>query len=165
MSKVSILVLCFLFYLAAVARPHSSANVNNHAQDISPSAVTIQLQPVVTTGLSSPLFVGNAHDGSNRLFIVEQTGTIKVLVPGQAAPTNFLDIHTKLVSGGEQGLLGLAFHPQYPTNGRFFVNYTRTGDGATVIAEYHVSMSDPNVADTTETILLTIPQPFTNHNG
>ena len=165
MSKISILVLCFLFYLAALAMPHSANNKNGSTQDIAPSAVTIQLQPVLTTGLSSPLFMTNAHDGSNRLFIVEQPGTIKVLVPGQTTPTNFLDIQTRVLSGGEQGLLGLAFHPQYPTNGRFFVDYTRQTDGATVIAEYHVSQSDPNLADTTEITLLTIPQPFTNHNG
>src|SRR5436853_765504 len=165
MSKISVLVLCFLFYLAALAMPHSANNKNGSTPDIAPSAVTIQLQPVLTTGLSSPLFMTNAHDGSNRLFIVEQPGTIKVLVPGQTTPTNFLDIQTRVLSGGEQGLLGLAFHPQYPTNGRFFVDYTRQTDGATVIAEYHVSQSDPNLADTTEITLLTIPQPFTNHNG
>ena len=90
---------------------------------------------------------------------------MKVLQPGASTPTVFLDIHTKVVAGGEQGLLGLAFHPQYATNGRFFVYYTRAGDGTIVIAEYHVS-ADPNVADPTETVILTIPHPTnTNHNG
>ncbi len=126
----------------------------------------IQLEPVVSTGLSSPVFVGHAGDGSNRLFIVEQGGFIRVLQPGSSTPTLFLDIHTKLVAGGEQGLLGLAFHPDYSSNGRFFVYYTRTGDGTLVIAEYHVSATNPNLADPTETILLTIPHPTnTNHNG
>src|SRR5262245_20817137 len=92
-----------------------------------------ELAPVVTTGLTSPLFAGNAGDGSNRLFIVEQGGVVKVLQPGSSTPTVFLDIHTKVVAGGEQGLLGLAFHPQYASNGRFFVFYTRTGDGTLVI--------------------------------
>ncbi len=127
--------------------------------------VAIQLSPVVTTGLASPLFVGNAGDFSNRLFIVEQGGVVKVLQPGSSTPTIFLDIHTRVVAGGEQGLLGLAFHPQYAGNGRFFVYYTRTGDGTVVVAEYHVS-SNPNVADPTETVILTIPHPMnTNHNG
>jgi hypothetical protein len=77
----------------------------------------------------------------------------------------FLDISAKVVSGGEQGLLGLTFHPQFTSNRRFFVDYTRKADGATVIAQYQASAGDPNVADTAETILLTIPQPFANHNG
>src|SRR6185295_9875042 len=75
-----------------------------------------------------------------------------------------LDITSRVTSGGERGLLGLAFHPQYPSNPRFYVNYTRASDGGTVIAEYQVS-SNPNVANTTEKVLLTISQPYTNHNG
>jgi glucose/arabinose dehydrogenase len=125
----------------------------------------VELSPVVTTGLSSPLFVGHAGDGSNRLFILEQVGVVKVLQPGSSTPTVFLDIQTRIVAGGEQGLLGLAFHPGYASNGRFFVYYTRAGDGTLVIAEYNVS-PDPNVADPTETVILTIPHPTnTNHNG
>ena len=121
------------------------------------------LQPYLS-GLSSPLFLTHAGDGTNRIFVVEQGGRIKVVQPGSTTPTVFLDISSRLVAGGEQGLLGLAFHPGYAGNGRFFVDYTRSGDGATVIAEYHVS-GDPNVADPTESVLLTIPQPFANHNG
>jgi glucose/arabinose dehydrogenase len=124
----------------------------------------IQLQPVVT-GLSNPLYVTHARDGSNRLFIVEQAGRILVLQPGSTTPTIFLDITVNVLSGGERGLLGLTFHPAYTTNRRFFVNYTRQPDGATVIAEYQRSATDPNVADPTETPLLTVAQPFANHNG
>jgi hypothetical protein len=119
----------------------------------------------VLSGLNSPVLVTNARDGSNRLFIVEQSGRIKVLQPGASQPTVFLDIATKIVSGGERGLLGLAFHPQFSTNRRFFVDYTRQQDGATVIAEYHASASNPNLADGSETQLLVIAQPFANHNG
>ncbi len=129
-----------------------------------PSGGAIVLQPILT-GLSSPLFVTHARDGTNRLFIVEQAGLIKVLQPGSTTPTIFLDITANVLSGGERGLLGLAFHPTYATNRRFFVNYTRQPDGATVIAEYQASATDPNVADATETTLLTISQPFANHNG
>jgi glucose/sorbosone dehydrogenase len=128
-------------------------------------SAAIELTPVISSGLSSPVFVGNARDGTNRLFIVERGGVIRVLQPGSSSPTTFLDIHTKVVAGGEQGLLGLAFHPQYASNGRFFVFYTRASDGAIVIAEYKVS-GNPNVADPAEAVLLTIPHPTnTNHNG
>ncbi len=121
----------------------------------------------VASGLNNPVYVTSARDGSNRLFIVEQPGRIKVLPPGATAPlqTSFLDIVSKVAFGGERGLLGLAFHPQYATNRRFFVNYTRRGDGATVISEFKVSASNPNVAETDERVILTIAQPFSNHNG
>jgi len=131
-------------------------------------AADIQLTQMVS-GLTKPVFVGNAGDGSNRLFIVEQPGIIKVLQPGATVPTVFLDIHTLVkfdVNGGEQGLLGLAFHPMYANNHRFFVYYSQVSDGAEVIAEYHTSATNPNLADPAETRLLTIPHPTnTNHNG
>src|SRR5215469_4606265 len=73
----------------------------------------------VATGLSSPTYVTNAHDGTHRLFIVEQPGRIKVLQPGSTTPTVFLDIASKVVFGGEQGLLGLAFHPNFHLNRQF----------------------------------------------
>ena len=130
-----------------------------------PALAAVQLVPVLS-GLSSPVFVGHAGDGSNRLFIVEQPGVIRVRQPGASSASVFLDIRSKIAAGGERGLLGLAFHPQYASNGRFYVDYTRVADGAIVIAEYRVS-ADPNVADaTTERVLLTIPHPtFANHNG
>ena len=127
-------------------------------------AAAITLEPVVT-GLASPVFVTHAGDGSGRLFIVQQGGQVLVLNAGATSPTTFLSITGRVLSGGERGLLGLAFHPQYETNRRFFVNYTRQTDGATVIAEYHASAADPNVADPAEIVLLTIAQPFANHNG
>ena len=130
----------------------------------SPLIAQVQLTPVAT-GLANPLFAGHAGDGSQRLFIVEQDGIIRVLRPEQSTSTVFLDIRGKIAAEGEQGLLGLAFHPQYARSGRFFVFYTRAGDGAIVIAEYNVS-ADPNIADATEQVLLTIPHPtHTNHNG
>jgi glucose/arabinose dehydrogenase len=125
----------------------------------------IQLIPVAT-GLASPVFVTGARDGTNRLFIVEQAGTIRVMPAGGGAPALFLDIRSRVRAGGEQGLLGLAFHPSYSINRRFFVYYTRTADGAIVISEYSASSGNPNAADTTERVLLTIPHPsFSNHNG
>ncbi len=126
----------------------------------------IVLQPVVT-GLSSPVYVTQPADGSGRLFIVEQAGLIRIFRPGVGLlPTPFLDIRSRVVFGGEQGLLSVAFHPSYASNGRFFVNYTSpTGGLHSVIAEYRVSAGNPDVADAAETVLLTIAQPFTNHNG
>lgn len=126
--------------------------------------VTIALEPVVTRGLSSPVLVTHAGDGSGRLFVVEQPGRIRIVSNGTLAPAPFLDIASRLVSGGERGLLGLAFHPDYPRNGRYFVNYTRRPDGATVIAEYRVS-TDGNVSAPAERVLLVIDQPYPNHNG
>ena len=128
------------------------------------AVAAIQLIPVLS-GLDNPVLVTNAHDGSNRLFIVEQVGVIKVLQPGAAIPRVVLDISAKVMFGGEQGLLGLTFHPQFSSNGRFFVDYTRKPDGATVIAEYHISPGNPDVALTAESVLLVIAQPFANHNG
>jgi uncharacterized protein (TIGR03437 family) len=124
----------------------------------------IQLQQVAI-GFSSPVLVTNARDGSNRLFIVEQTGKIRVLQPEATIPTDFLNITNKIVSGGERGLLGLAFHPNFKTNRKFYVNYTRSGDGATVVSEFQASAGNRDVAETTERIVITIAQPFSNHNG
>jgi glucose/arabinose dehydrogenase len=133
---------------------------------VPPLFAAVQLVPVVASGLTSPVFVGHAGDGSNRLFIVELGGTLRVLQPGASSATVFLDVRAKVLAGGERGLLGLAFHPQYGGNGRFFVFYTRAGDGALVIAEYRVSSGNRDVADTTERVLLTIPHSAnSNHNG
>lgn len=131
---------------------------------------TIQLQPFVS-GLAFPVFVTSARDNSNRLFILERAGKIQLLTPGNSAPqsTPFLDITSKVLTGttaaDERGLLGLAFHPQFKTNRRFFVNYTRRTDGTSVISEFTASAANPNVADATEKVILTIAQPFSNHNG
>ena len=128
------------------------------------AAPRIVLRPVLAN-LESPVFVTHAPDGTNRLFVVERAGRIKVLAPGAAEPTLFLDIMPRVLAGDEQGLLGLGFHPRYAVNGRFFVNYTRQPDGATIIAEYRVSPGNGDVAHPDERPLLVIPQPFANHNG
>lgn len=121
---------------------------------------------LVVTGASSPVDIVAAPGDATRLFVVEQGGRIRILRNGAFAAAPFLDIATLLVTGGERGLLGLAFHPQFAGNGRFFVDYTRAGDGATVIAEYRVTAAAPDRADAASAqVLLTIPQPFENHNG
>ncbi len=159
-----LLVLTFVLVAGSILiqAAATAANTSTQGQPVAPAS--LQLENVLTT-LSSPVFVTNAHDGSNRLFVVEQAGHIRVLQPGATAATDFLDITARVLSGGERGLLGLAFHPFYKNNGRFFVYYTRQTDGAIQIAEYHVS-GNPNVADTTERIIITIPHPGqSNHNG
>jgi glucose/arabinose dehydrogenase len=121
-----------------------------------PAAAQVRLVPVAS-GLASPVFVTGAHDGTQRLFIVEQAGVIRVMPIGGSGMATFLDIRSKIRSGGEQGLLGLAFHPLYSSNRRFFVYYTRAADGAIVVAEYQASAGNRDAANAAERILLTIP--------
>lgn len=124
----------------------------------------IALKPVLRSGLEHPIFLTPAPDDTSRLFVVEQPGHIRILEGGVLQRTPFLNISDRVVYGGERGLLGLAFHPEYKKNGRFFVNYTRAVDGATVIAEYRRSTkSTQSLSD--ERIFLLVEQPFTNHNG
>jgi glucose/arabinose dehydrogenase len=127
-----------------------------------PNAYTWAL---VAGSFSRPVDVQHAGDGSRRLFIVEQPGRIRIIQDGQVLETPFLDIRERVNdSGNEQGLLGLAFHPRYAENGIFFVNYSANNSDNTV-ARFHVS-SDPNVADpATETKLMSVSDPFPNHNG
>lgn len=120
---------------------------------------------VVASLLDSPVEIATAGDGSGRIFVVEQGGSIRIVKDGNALPTPFLDIAGQITSGGERGLLGLAFHPDFPTDPRFFVDYT-DDRGDTVIASFRVDPANPDRADPeSEVILLTIAQPFANHNG
>lgn len=131
----------------------------------STNAQTVALQSFAT-GFASVVEITHPV-GDSRLFVVQQTGAIKVVsATGVVSATPFLTLtNTTILTGSERGLLGLAFHPNYATNGYFYVDYTRAGDGATVIARYSVS-SNPAIADATSgTVLLTIAQPFSNHNG
>lgn len=123
------------------------------------------------SGLSSPVEITHAPNDT-RLFVVQQTGAIRIVKPnspttGVLNAANFLTLTTStIITGGERGLLGLAFHPDYANNGYFYVNYTRAGDGATVVARYQVSAGNPDLADASSaTVLMTVPQPFANHNG
>jgi len=125
---------------------------------------------LIATGLSFPLGFQVPDDGSGRYFVVEQPGMIKIIVNGSLLPGNFLDLRSKVdFDGFEMGLLGMAFHPNFSQNSRFYVNYNRSlagGQLQTVIAEYQVSASDPDLADpASERILLTVDQPFPNHKA
>jgi len=127
-------------------------------------AQTYNLQSFAT-GFTSPVDI--AHAGDSRLFIVQQNGIIRIVQPnGTVNTTNFLDISSKVLNSGEQGLLGLAFHPQYTTNGRFYVYYNAIGTGNITIAKYTVSTTNPDVANVnSEEVLMNITKSFTNHNG
>jgi len=120
---------------------------------------------LVASGLDKPVGLIHAGDNSGRLFITEQLGSILIFHNNELLPTPFLDIRDRVNDkSSEQGLLGLAFHPEYPINGYIFVNYTDSRSD-TVISRFRVS-ADPNLADpTTEEIILTITQPYGNHNG
>ena len=120
----------------------------------------------VAGGFAAPLFVTGDGTGSGRLYVVEQGGRIRVVDrAGSVLPQPFLDISGRIAAGGDRGLLGLAFHPSYASNGRFYVDYT-DADGNTVIAEMRRSADSPDRADAaSERVLLHIGQPYPNHNG
>ena len=126
--------IVFLFSIALTILLCSFSSRTRANPQTEPAAIQVELEPVLS-GLISPIYVTGSRDGSNRLFIVEQGGRIKVLQPGATTPAVFLDISARVLSGGERGLLGLALHPDFRNNRRFFVDYTRQPDGATVIAE------------------------------
>lgn len=123
---------------------------------------------VVATGLAAPLLVANAGDGSGRLFVVEQEGRVRIVSrDGHLLERPFLDISDRISSGGERGLLGLAFHPGFPADPRFFVDYTDR-DGNTVVSSFEVpaGAGPGDGADgASERVLLRIRQPYPNHNG
>ncbi len=118
-------------------------------------------------GLAAPA------DGTSRLFVIEQSGKIKIVKNGKVNPEPFLSVANKLdglnIAYSEKGLLGIAFHPAYKTNGRFFIYYSAPYGGGydhkSVLAEYKVSPGNPDLADERETVILEIPQPESNHNG
>ncbi|KAA3604556.1 MAG: glucose dehydrogenase [Planctomycetota bacterium] len=133
---------------------------------LAPGLAAQRLKTVrVTSGLAKPLFVTAPAGDADRLFILEQdTARIRIFKNGGLLGTPFLDLGSIASGGGERGLLGMAFHPNYAQNGQFFVNYTNNS-GATVVARYNVS-ANPDVADAGSGFtIMTIGQPFSNHNG
>jgi glucose/arabinose dehydrogenase len=160
-SILLISILTFSTSLTGYAATFNSATI--------PPALTFT---TVVSGLNLPVFVANAGDGSNRLFIVQQSGQILIFKNNSLLATPFLNISS--LSGftgvnGEQGLLGLAFDPNFATNGNFYITYTtNTGNTnfpyTTTLARYHATPGS-DVADTTGTVLLSAPKKWTNHNG
>jgi glucose/arabinose dehydrogenase len=125
------------------------------------SSLGIELKKAAS-GFDQPLYATHAGDGSGRLFVVEQTGAVRVVEGGRVQPEPFLDLSDRIVVGSEQGLLGLAFHPSYEDGQRLFVNYTDL-NGDTVVAEY--TAAGDRADSSSERVLLRIAQPFSNHNG
>lgn len=134
------------------------------------SSVAAQTPPSVTTieafgGVSGPIGIASAPDNSGRLFVVQQAGQIRIWDGSTLLATPFLDIDPLTNGGGERGLLGLAFHPAFASNGLFYVNYTDLS-GDTVVARYQVSPPSSNIADPGSALrILGFDQPFSNHNG
>ncbi len=141
----------------------SSSTPTGEAAHPGTSVKSISLE-LVMSGFERPTYL--THAGDLRLFVSEQEGRIWTVSDGQVLNEPFLDIVRRVESGSsEQGLLSVAFHPDYPSNGYFFVNYTG-GGGDTVISRFEVSRDDPNMADAgSETVIITVNQPYGNHNG
>lgn len=156
-------------------------DIDNHLKFVSASArcapasptpaAAVTLKPIVG-GLSKPLYVTHANDQSGRLFVVEKPGTIRIVKDGVLLSEPFLDIRDRVISDEsipagdvEQGLLSVAFHPEYRSNGRFFVNYTAIGSEHTKVVEYRVTNNANIAAHDSERIILEIAQPYSQHNG
>lgn len=151
----------------------NNADFSKNSFAAADSDFTIKTTPYIT-GLTAPVGLTVANDGSNRLFVLEQPGRIRIIKNGKLVEQPFLDITSKVdelnTGYSEKGLLGLAFHPQYKTNGRFFVYYSapsadKNYDHKSVIAEFKTSSINADVADTAEQFILTIDEPESNHNG
>lgn len=146
------------------------SNININAQQ---AAVRIKLEEIAS-GFTSPVGLASPKDGSGRIFVFEQGGRIKIVKNGVVNKEPFLDVSSRLdglnIAYSEKGLLGLTFHPDYKTNGKFYIYYSapekRSGvDHKSVIAEYKVSTTNQDIAATSEKIIMEILQPESNHNG
>ncbi len=166
----SFMIIGFILFPASVNNRSSNTISSNSALLLDPSNLSFQ---EITGGLTEPTFITHARDGSGRIFVVEQPGRIRIIKNGTLLATPFLDIHTILkATGSEQGLLALAFHPSYGTNGKFYVAYTapRSGDSTgsiLTLEQFSVSAGNPDLANPgSGSILLTIDHPVnSNHNG
>lgn len=147
---ISISFFILIFSTAGCQKTQSENNIEN--------------MELFASGLSNPVSITNA--GDSRLFVVDQAGYIRIIdTDGIVRTLPFLDIRNKVTFGGERGLLGLAFHPDYKTNGFFYVNYVAPGD-ITTISRFKVNSGNPEIADpTSELKIMTITQPYSNHNG
>ncbi|WP_018616276.1 PQQ-dependent sugar dehydrogenase [Segetibacter koreensis] len=174
MKKCRILYsFCFVFFMSCDS---SNAGHSKNADSTVGSPVTTAAETGKYTlsvafpalEFEQPVELTSPNDNTDRIFVLAQKGIIHVLPnkPDVKKSTVFLDISGQVESGGEKGLLGLAFHPDYKNNGFFYVNYTKGDPLETVISRFKVSASDPNVADPkSEVILLKYRQPYENHNG
>ncbi|MDE2854515.1 MAG: PQQ-dependent sugar dehydrogenase [Chloroflexota bacterium] len=139
------------------------------SRETGPDAAAFALT-AVATGFERPIYATHADDGSGRMFLLEQTGKVWIIDGGERSPVPFLDMSDLITPTAnrpysEQGLLGLAFHPDFDSNGLFFVSYTNH-DGSSVIARYRVSAEEPDSADPDSgELVIYLAQPYANHNG
>ena len=129
-----------------------------------PQSIGSVVLQLVEAGFSAPLFLTAPPGDSQRLFIVEQTGLIRIVRDDSVLTAPFLDLRTLILCCGERGLLGLAFHPDYASNGRFFVHYSNTA-GDTRVMRYVVSANPDSADPASAQLVLAEPQPYPNHNG
>ncbi|TGK00498.1 sugar dehydrogenase [Leptospira selangorensis] len=163
--------LCFLSFAQCSKPNHSNIPLlpflSGCSEDRNPPCLKLT---EIASGFNAPLFLVSPSGDTSRIFVLEQGGKVRLIKDGTLLTSPFLDLGSEgldlILFSGERGLLGLTFHPNYNSNGRFWVNYTRKSDGATVVAEYARSSSDPNLANSgSGSVLFTVNQPFTNHNG
>ncbi|HET6617798.1 MAG TPA: PQQ-dependent sugar dehydrogenase [Gemmatimonadota bacterium] len=155
--------LAFFVLLASAASCDGNGNATEPPDDGEEPPVRMGLETVVE-GLDFPVWLTSPPDDP-RLFVVEKDGQVVIVENGAPLPNPFLDLSGQVSTGSEQGLLSLAFHPDYAANGRFFVNFTDPA-GDTRVVEYRVSSADPDRADPgSARVVLSIEQPFSNHNG
>ena len=168
MTAIRLIVFVLLHLFIGLASAQDAEIVIS--RDAAPSSANVKLT-LIASGFNRPLYLTHAGDGANRLFLVEQSGKVWIFKDGEMLSRPFLDLsaiisRSALGSGfTEQGLLGLAFHPQYAINGTFYVNYTDR-NGSTVVARYQVSPTNPDLAaGGSGTIIFHLAQPYANHNG
>ncbi len=151
MKKINFILITILFYAAECFSQYTLVNA------------------FPSLSFTSPVFLTYAKDGSNRVYVVQQNGFIKVFSNDSSATSSstFLNVTARIATSGEEGLLGLAFHPNYASNRYFYVYYSQAGTGSEVVARFTRNISNPLIADSnSQLILLTIPHPtYTNHNG
>jgi glucose/arabinose dehydrogenase len=156
--------------VATQSAPASTAGASVEPTAASPSVTPadpdrLRLEQIVG-GLADPIGVTAANDGSGRLFVNERGGRVRVIGPGGTLRADpFVDLSGRILAGSERGLLGLAFHPDFADNRRLFVHYSRAGDGATVVSELRATADLATADPASERILLSVAQPFANHNG
>ena len=163
LQPLFLLTLMFI----AVSCTDSSTGDKEPPPSLEPGSYTVEAA-FPNLSFNNPLDLQHPGDGSGRLFVVEQGGLIKVFENDAAASdaSVFLDIQNQIATGGERGLLGLTFHPNFESNGFFYVNYTAPNPLRTVISRFKVPLNNGDQADaSSETIILTYDQPFGNHNG
>jgi glucose/arabinose dehydrogenase len=159
LSVVVVIVLGMLL-------PAMTQASDNRALDVASTDVVLEFE-TIAGGFFQPTHMSHAGDGSNRLFVVERIGPVRIVQDGELLPEPFIDIGPLvLATSGERGFFAIAFHPDFTTNGYFYVHYTAQPDGAVTVSRFQVSDDDPNKADPdSELTILSVPHPFDIHNG